>query len=152
MKRSALILVATAVFLPVAPASPQGGVNSPVKAPAEASAQKIKDLQKERITTLRELVDQAFAGFRSAQVSYEEVLEAQLHLLNAELDAAEKESERIALYQKSVDVMKKSEEVANARAQTGRGSHTAVLKIKARRLEFEIRLEQAKVKEAKEGK
>jgi hypothetical protein len=123
----------------------------PVKEQIEASAKKVKELQKERIATLMELVDQTAALFRIAKASYPEVLEAQMLLLKAELETAEKESERIALYQKTVDALKVSEAVAIAQVEAGRGNHAAVLRIKARRLEVEILLEQAKMKLAKES-
>jgi outer membrane protein TolC len=144
MRVSALIVAASLMTA----ASAQ---EKPAKEQIEASAKKVKELQKERIATLTELVNQAVAAFQKAQASYEEVLEAQMLLLKARLDVAEKESERITLYEQTVAVLKKSEELANTRAQAGRGSHAAVLKIKARRLEVEILLEQAKIKQAKEG-
>jgi len=149
MRMPALIVLAATLL--VAPAIPQDKANLP-KGQAEESAKKIKELQKERIATLKEVVDHSFTMFKNAQVSYEEVLEAQILLLNAELDATEKESDRIALYKKSLEALKSYEDVAKARAEAARGTATAVLKIKARRLEVEIHLEQAKMKEAKEGK
>jgi outer membrane protein TolC len=124
----------------------------PPKEQIEQSAKKVKQLQKERIATLKDLVDHAVAGYQNARASYEEVFEAQILLLNAELEAAEKESERITLYKKLVDALKAYEELANAQKESGKGTATGVLKIKARRLEAEIHLEQAKVKEAKEIK
>jgi hypothetical protein len=117
----------------------------------QESAKKVKELQKERIATLKELVDQTAELFRIARASYQEVLEAQMLLLKAELDGAEKESERITLYKRTVDALKQSEAVAIAQVQSGRGNHAAVLRIKARRLEVEILLEQAKMKQAREA-
>jgi septum formation topological specificity factor MinE len=135
-----------------APISPQDKKNPPVKEQGDASAQKIKELRKERIATLKKLVDQVASDFKSTKGSYEKVLDAQLLLLQAELDAAEKEAERIALYGKVIDVLKKHEELAKAYLAQGRAPNSDVLRAKARRLEFEILLEQAKAKEAKEGK
>jgi hypothetical protein len=147
-----VLIVAALAALAQPIAGPQAQEIQPAKAQADEPAGRIKDLQKERIATLKELVDQAAAGFKTARVSYEEVLEAQLLLLKAELDAAEKESERITLYERTVEVLNQSEKVASSRAQTGRGSQAAVLKIKARRLEAEIELERAKAREGKGGK
>jgi len=144
MRMSALIVAASLMTA----ASAQ---EKPVREQIEESAKKVKELQKERIATLEDLVTQATAAFQRAQASYEEVLEAQMLLLKARLNAAEKESERITLYQQTVEVLKKCEELANTRAQAGRGGHAAVLKTKARRLEVEILLEQAKIKQTKEG-
>jgi outer membrane protein TolC len=110
---------------------------------------KVKDLQKERVTVLTELVEQANTGFRTGRSSYEEVLEAQVQLLNARLDLAEKAADRVALYEGTVAVLKSYEEVAKGRVESGRGTAAAALRIRARRLEVEIRLEQAKIREAK---
>lgn len=133
-------------------AGPQDEGNPSPRDQIDESAKKVKELRKERIAILKELVDQATRAFQSARASYEEVLEAQMLLLQAELDAAEKESERIAIYQMAIDALKQSEKLAAARVQAGRGTQAAVLRIKARRLEVEIQLEQAKIKEAKEKK
>jgi outer membrane protein TolC len=147
-----LIVAVVAFTLPIAPAGQQDGANPPRKDQAEKSARKIKELQKERIATLTELVDQTATLFRSGRASYEGVLEAQMLLLKASLDATEKESDRITLYERTVEALNQLEKVANALAQTGQGSQTAVLKIKARRLEVEIQLERARAREAKSGK
>lgn len=143
MRISALIVAASLMTA----ASAQ---ETPVKEQIEASAKKVKELQKKRIATLVDLVEQTAAAFQRAQASYEEVLEAQMLLLKARLDVAEKESERITLYEQTVAALKRCEELANARVQAGRGSHTAILKFRARRLEVEILLEQAKIKQVKE--
>ncbi|WP_161967349.1 hypothetical protein [Fimbriiglobus ruber] len=79
-------------------------------------------------------------------------LAARMSLLKAELDAAEKESDRIALYKKTLDALKKYEEVATARKAAARGTELSTLKVKARRLEIEISLEQANIKETKESR
>ena len=51
-----------------------------------------------------------------------------------------------------VDALKQYEALADSRRQHAQGTHAAVLKIKARRLEAEVRWEQAKAKEAKQSK
>jgi hypothetical protein len=86
------------------------------------------------------------------RASFEEVAEARLLLLNAELDAAEKESSRITLYKGIVDVLKEGEKYAEDVVRTGGGTQARILKVKARRLEAEINLERAKAKEAQEAK
>ena len=142
MKLSALILVA----LLIAPAGAQE------KPSIEESTKKIKELQKERIETLEKVVGRAIAQFQRATSSYQDVLEAQTQLLQARLDTAEKESERIELYTKAIELLKQTEKVAQAQIAAGRETEMAALKIKARRLDVEIKLEQAKIKEAKEKK
>jgi outer membrane protein TolC len=149
MNMPALILTITAAALSAASANPQDKVNPPARERVETSAEKIKELQKERIAALEDLAVLLTKLFQSGKASYQEVLEAQSQLLKARLDAAEKDSERIALYQRCVEVLKASEELAKAQMQAARGSMAAVLAIKARRLEIEIQLERAKAKEAK---
>jgi hypothetical protein len=148
----ALILTVMAATLLMAPASPQARVNLSRKDQTEESAKKVKELQKERIATLKEMVDQTTNLFQNARVSFEEVCEARLLVLKAELDAAEKQSDRITLYKKIVDVLKEYEQSANAQREFARRTPADILKVKARRLEAEINLERAKAKEAKEAK
>ena len=71
-----------------------------------------------------------------------------VQLLRAELAAAEKASDRVAL-SNFVEVMKNYGEIAEAQYKAGTGTHAAVLTFKARRLEAEIQLERARAKSAK---
>jgi hypothetical protein len=148
----ALILTVMAVTLPMTPASPQDKVNPPRKDQKEESAKKVKELQKERIATLKEMVDLTAARFQSVRASYEEVCEATLLLLKAEVDAAEKQADRITHYKNIVDLLKGYEQWADGRVKSAQAPASSVLKVKARRLEAEIDLERAKAKEAKEAK
>jgi outer membrane protein TolC len=138
--------------LPEKRAGAEDKVNPQPKEQIEGSTEKVEELQKERIATLKELVDQAAGLFKTGRASYEEVLESRMMLPKAELDVAENESERITLYKKTIDALKEYEEWANARVRAAQGTNAAVLKIKARRREVEIQLEQAKIKEAEGGK
>jgi hypothetical protein len=139
----------SALIVAVALASAAGAKDKP-NDQIEESTKKIKELRTERIDILTKLVDRTSAQFQRAQGSYEDVLEAQTLLLQARLDAAEKESERVKLYETAIKLLTQTEKVAQAHIAAGRGTEAAVLKIKARRLEVEIKLEQAKIKEAKE--
>jgi hypothetical protein len=152
MRMLALILAVMVATLPVAPASSQDKANPPPKDQAEESANKIKELQKERIVTLKQLADQTTKRFQSGAVSFEEVWEARLLVLKAELDAAERQSDRVPVYKKIVDMMKEYEVVAIRHVQNAQAPGSSVLKVKARRLEAEIDLERAKAKEAKQAK
>ncbi len=152
MRIPALILTVMAATLLMAPASSQDKANPPRKEQIREAAKKIKELQKERIATLKQMADVTATLFRMARVSFDEVCEARVLVLKAELDAAEKESDRITLYKNLVGVLKEYETWADGRLKTARGTVASVLKIKARRLEVEINLERAKVKEAKEAK
>lgn len=116
-----------------------------VQAPDDAD-KKVKELQKERIATLKAIADLNTRLFQSGRASFEAALEARVLVFEAELESAEKESDRSKLYENLVDVLKQYEEVAKQRAKTAQGTEAAVLKVKARRLDAEIHLEQAKVK------
>ena len=153
MRMPALILTVMAAALLMSPASPQAKVNLSRKDQTEESAKKIKELQKERIATLKQLADITTQMFQRGNVrSFEEVLEARLLVLDAELDAAEKESDRVTLYKNMVDVLKEYETIADRMVKIAKGTQASVLKVKARRLEAEINLERAKAKEAKKAK
>lgn len=149
MKMPALILVAVATTLPVAPASPRDDAKPPAEEPVEAPAQKIKDLQKERIETLEKLVDQLNKLAQASRVEFGEVLEARLQLFQARLDGAEKIADRVTICKEAIEALKKYEEVASAQFRVGRTTESTGLKIRARRLEVEIQLEQMKLKEVK---
>lgn len=144
MKMPTLIVMAAALLMAAASPPEKGG--SPRKDQQEASARKVKELQKERIATLEKLVDQLTKLARAGRVEFAEAMEARRRLLQAELDAAEKGADRISLYKKALDSLAKYEQLANVRWQAGRATETTVLKIKARRLEVEIQLERAKAK------
>jgi hypothetical protein len=173
MRMPTLILIVIAAALPVTPAGPQEKANppfeqlsppeglrpvkkqiaGPVKKKIEEPAKTVKELQKERIATLKQLADITTQMFQRGNVrSFEEVLEARLLVLDAELDAAEKESDRVTLYKNMVDVLKEYETIADRMVKIAKGTQASVLKVKARRLEAEINLERAKAKEAKKAK
>ncbi len=152
MRKPALILAVLAATLLMAPASPQDKVNPPRKDKAEESAKKVKELQKERIATLKQMVEVISDLFRHNRAEFDEAIQARLMLLKAELDAAEKESERITLYKNIVDVLKDFEKIADRRYKASRVSLYPVLKVKAMRIEAEIDLERAKAKEAEGAK
>jgi len=153
---SALVVPTLAVLAAALSAAPAGALdkaNPSATERVEESANKVKELQKERIATLEKLVKIATAQYQRGRVSsYEAVVEAMMQLLKAELEAAEKESDRIALYEMTVDALKQLEQLAQARVAAGRATSIERLGIKARRLEVEIQLERAKAKEAKQGK
>ena len=152
MRMPALILAVMAATLLMAPASPQDRVNLSRKERTEESAKKVKELQKERIATLKQVVDEDSRLEARGFVPFDEVIEARLLLLNAELDAAEKVSDRVTLYKNIVDELKKFETFAERRVKLAQVATVSVLKAKARRLEAEIHLERAKAKEAQEAK
>jgi membrane fusion protein (multidrug efflux system) len=141
MKMSALLLTAVAATWLSAPANPQDVSR---KQQDKEPTKKVKELQKERVAVLKELTEQLLRLYQSARVDVDEVVEARVRLFQAEAEAADKQSDRLALYRKLVDELTQYETIAQGRVNAARGSTTSVLKIKARRLEAEIHLEQAK--------
>jgi outer membrane protein TolC len=152
MRMSTLILTVMAAALLMASASSQQSGNPARKGQVEGSAKKVKELQKQRIATLKQLADTIASDFQSGIGSFEEVSEARLLVLKAELDAAEKDSHRITIYKATVDVLREYEQWTDRRFKIAPGTFSTVLKAKAKRLEAEINLERAKAKEAKESK
>ena len=149
MRLFALILALGAAVLLAVPARSQGPPPA-AKRPAEESAKKVKELQKERITVLKELTQQLTDLYKHGRAPVDELLDARTRLCQAEREAAETDAQRVALDQAFVDALKGFETQAEAMRQAGRGTTAAVLKVKAKRLEVEIQMERAKG--AKDGK
>lgn len=138
MRIYALILSVVAGTFLLAPARAQDGGSKPGK--QEASS-KVKELQQERIATLKTMTEMVSALHKIGKASPDELLEAKVLVCEAELDAAEKESDRITVLKSLVEALKDLEEIAKSRKRAAEGTEAAVLKAKARRLEAEIRLE-----------
>lgn len=144
MRIWALIVAVLAVVFLSAPASAQDAGSPPGKPAVRQIAGKIGELQKLRIVTLKALVDTETALYSIGKTSPEAVLEAKVLLHEAELAAAEKDSDRIGILQSLVDARTQQEETAKARKRNAEATEAPVLKAKAARLEAEIRLEQAR--------
>jgi hypothetical protein len=142
MQMSALIVFVT--LLTVA-----GAQEKLSSAEVEASAKKVSELRRERIATLKDVVESGFTLAREGRFEIREVSEARMTLLKAELDVAEKESDRIALYKQALDSLKQYEAIAKAAVEAASATNLDRLAIKARRLELEIWLEQTKIKSTK---
>jgi membrane fusion protein (multidrug efflux system) len=143
MRLPALILAVAAGTLLSVPVRAQDGEGQSSKQETRQSADKVKELLRERIATLKAMTDMETVLHKNGNGPPEAALEARVLVCGAELDAAEKESDRITVLKSLVEVLKKYEEVAKARKKSAEGTEAAVLKVKARRLEAEIRLEQA---------
>jgi|GEM_PF-2066620 len=152
MKIPFLIVAGVVVSLTAAAGYCQEKANPASADQIAASQKKIKDLQKERIATLKEVVEQLTARSRAGRAEFDEVFEARLEVHGAELAATEKSSERIETQKKIIEVLGEYEKVAESRRAMARGPSSMILKVKARRLQAEIDLEQAKIKEAGETK
>ena len=109
---------------------------------------KLKELLKERLDTLRELVKVTEAGYRTGKVSFDRLHEARRALLRVELEMCDSDKARIAVLEKTVVLAKEFEKTARARFETGNATQSDVLLGRAARLEAEIALERAKSKAA----
>src|SRR5262245_32085032 len=115
---------------------------------SEEPAEKVKALQRDRIAVLKDLTEVLEKLYTNARVEINEPLQARQLLLEAELEAAKTEAERLEIYKKFAVAMKQHEETADARRMAGRATTAEGLKAKAMRLEAEIRLEKEKAKAA----
>jgi hypothetical protein len=152
MRAHALILTLVAATLLIAPAISQEGATLSRDQQIEESVKKVKQLRQERIAALKAMANVINIQKSRGLAPDEDVLEAKLLVFKAELDASEKQSDRVMLFQSIVDVLKEYEQFADAMSKAIGGSEANFLKIKARRLEAEILLEQAKTSQTEEGK
>jgi hypothetical protein len=100
----------------------------------------VRELQKERITTLDDIFTSSMALAKKGRGEFGEALDARMALLQAELEIAEQGADRVALYKKALDSMKELEQLAAARKAAAQGTERDVLRAKAMRLEIEIAL------------
>ena len=117
----------------------------------QAPADKIKELQKERIATLRECADMAAELYSKGRLEFIDAIEARLLLLKAEVEVAEKEAERITLLEGTIDDLNKLVEFAWKQKEHF-GLKRQLLQIKTARLEVEVELERAKANQAQAAK
>jgi two-component sensor histidine kinase len=89
--------------------------------PAKPGANRINDLLKERLATLREIARLQSARFKNGQAAVEEVQEAIRRLLEAELELCDSLRDRIAVLEKYVDQAKDLEKIATLFFKTGQG-------------------------------
>jgi membrane fusion protein (multidrug efflux system) len=143
MRIPALILALASGTLLLVPSRAQDGKPPSSKQETRQASDKVKELQKERIVTLKSMAEIETLLHKNGKASSEAALEAKVLVCDAELDAAEKEPDRITVLKSLVKVLKEYEEITKARKVSAEGTEVAVLKVKARRLEAEIRLEQA---------
>ncbi|MBI1323154.1 hypothetical protein GC170_08195 [bacterium] len=122
-----------------------GALQEPPKREFEPSAEKVKELQKERNAVLKSAAEVSMRLAQTARIEVSEAMVDNMALLEAELDAAETDSERLVLYKKTVDSLKELEALAKAQKEAARGTELSLLRIKAKRLEVEIRLERSKL-------
>lgn len=118
----------------------------------DAAADRIQDLQRERISALKTMAEMQIRLFEIGKSSAGDVAEARVLVCEAELQVAANRSERIAALKKLVAVLKECENLAQARMAAAQDPESVVLQAKARRLDAEIRLERALAHPAEEAK
>src|SRR3569623_1446037 len=128
MKATALIvmLMATALVVSAANSQDKGGAKN-----QDESTKKIEELQKERLAVLSDMAEGAALLAKQARVSLEEACEAQQKLLQAQIEYADNDAERVRFYESYIDVLKNYEELANVRKEGARGSEVSVLNARA---------------------
>ena len=151
MKMPAIVLIGLTATLFLTAAGSQEKIDSR-RAEIDELVKKTTVLQGERIATLRDVLDMSVHLAAKGRAEVTEVLEARMALLRAELDAAEKNSDRIAYCKKALESLKEDEQLAKTLLEAARGTGLNVIKVKATRLEIEVLLGQAKIREAKESK
>lgn len=105
---------------------------------------KIKELQKQHVATLYEVRTAMKAMFLAGAAGFDEVLTANLAALDADLDLAETQEQRIKLLGDAVTQAREFEETITKMFQTGQANRVDVLRTTAGRLEREIALERAR--------
>lgn len=109
------------------------------------SPDRIKPLLQERLAVAREMQKLSVEMYRSGEASLDEVHQAGLALLNARLELAETQQERIEIHKEMVERAEEYEKnVSQALRAGGPVSPIDALKAKAHLLELRITLERAK--------
>lgn len=132
-----LVVVATALFLTTGSATPisanQPKDNDPVKA-----------LQKERLVILQKIYDTSLQAFKGGQLPLDQVLSAQLALLNGKLDLCETKAERVKVHEEMVKVAEQMVEAVRKLVEARNATALDALKAEAQLLDARIGLEKAK--------
>ena len=101
--RARALVAALSVFLLALSASYWStAAQRAVEQPGRAQGDKVKELQKERLEILRQILKEATASFQAGTGSVDEVLEASRRALQAELDLCDTDKDRIAVLEKLV--------------------------------------------------
>lgn len=106
-----------------------------------ASDKRLNSLLTERRDTLRQVVDLVIVEYRGGAGTIEEIIQAQNALLDAELDIAKTNAERVRIREEQVKNFRELENLLKQRHESGSGiTKSELLVAKATRLEAEINL------------
>ncbi len=100
----------------------------------------IEALQRQRVDTLRQLVDELQVRHEHGIVADDVLIRANHRLLAAELDLAREPAERIDICRRQLDLFQHLEALTSARFETETIPHSDVLEIQAERMLVEIQL------------
>jgi hypothetical protein len=145
--RTTLLLIAVCATLGVLTASPTWADDP--KPPVKEDTN-IKDLQKERLTTLKEMARLVRERLRSVQGTMEEIRNAERMVLDAELDLCATDKERVEVLEKHLVEAKNIEKMADQLYKAGQMRTDSALLAKAERLQVEIALARVKAKLAEQ--
>jgi len=117
------------------------------EAKKEKQTRQIEELLKQRLDTLRKLVEFQTAQHRQETATYESLVRATDRLIEAELESAESREARSSILRRWVSLMEELVEMAKARFRTGRVTNAAVLAAHADHLKAKIQLARAEAEE-----
>jgi outer membrane protein TolC len=100
----------------------------------------IKSLQKERVETLKSLVDVYMQFYQGGKIEITPVIGAQTELVTAQLEATENRDERIALLTERLNAVTSFLKLAEQRWMAGMSSQADVYRAKSLLLDTKIKL------------
>ena len=109
-------------------------------APDKSTDERIADFQAERMKTVQQIVEASEAMYRAGQVDMTQLMAARSDLVEARLEMASTQAERLALLEEHRDQARFGEQLAETRFRDGRGNQIDCLQAKAVRLKREIAL------------
>ena len=128
------------------PAQGQAEKQAPPAQPAEGHDARLRALVAEKLKVMRDGAEISLRQFRSARVELQEVIDWQIDLRGAELDACTTDQERIAVWKRSLDEAKDLEQMVQAKRLFAQATPTALMRATAYRLDAEIALERLNAK------
>ena len=117
--------------------APQG---SRAQVPATAPSTGVAALHQQRVEALQQAAAYVRPGYEQGMTTAAEIHRVDRMLLDAQLEAATTDAQRVKLLQKALEMAKKQEEVAAARHAAGQATSLVPLEAKADRLRVEIKL------------
>jgi outer membrane protein TolC len=124
------------------------GLADSAQAQEKPKNEKINELLKERLATVKKLAEATQAAYQQGRATIAEVTQANALLLKAELELCQSNKERLAVHERALALAKEYEKVATQLYKTGQATQASVLAARANRLEAEIAYERAKAKVA----